>query len=461
MDKYTRLSEYLCLDSKLFSENGIHNGFIFSDSDYYVDPEKLSKCNIPEFENALNIIYDRINSVLTLLKNSEIEGDHDWNTAYNLFTFKEPKFVALGLGIGTIEGKGLSGEAARSCLRKMKKLVDKGYNNPEIIYAFGVFNDNVGMDKTSDLICNILEENILQYTNRILSDFGIECNDNYRLKNKFSKPKSVKVIFRDSKKQIPLALLPKEILSPIPRVLDKGDICFAIAENEYCKKYLSEILSVSISKFYDHLTKDELFEFCLKNNLIEAALEKMRNRDIADYDKSLEAKYEEMVNTYFVYGVDSVKSLTNKMSVYEISKSLLEHYKHIIENTYASSYNLTKAKEKDFQFLFLIILETVKKTLDISVNYEPKKSSGQVEFMVERGNDGCPIEFKLSSNDLVKGYEKQLVAYKKSGLHGKAFYVILQNNDYDLAKFYKNISIDSNREIIEIDCRRKEAPSKR
>ena len=250
-------------------------------------------------------------------------------------------------------------------------------------------------------------------------------------------------------------------MSPIPRVLDKSDICFAIAENEYCKKYLSEILSVSISKFYDQLTKDELFEFCLKNNLIEAALEKMRNRDIADYDKSLEAKYEEMVNTYFVYGVDRVKSLTNKMSVYEISKSLLEHYKHIIENTYASSYDLTKAKEKDFQFLFLIILETVKKTLDISVNYEPKKSSGQVEFMVERGNDGCPIEFKLSSNDLVKGYEKQLVAYKKSGLHGKAFYVILQNNDYDLAKFYKNISIDSNREIIEIDCRRKEAPSKR
>ena len=290
---------------------------------------------------------------------------------------------------------------------------------------------------------------------------GIKCDNIYRLSNKFSKPKYVNVIFRDSKKKIPLALLPKEILSPIPRVLDKSDICFAIAENEYCKKYLSEILTVSVSKFYDQLTKDELFEFCLNNNLIETALNKMKNRSIADYDKSLESKYEEMINTYFVYGIDKIKNLSNKMNVYEISKSLLVHYKHIIENTYASSYDLTKAKEKDFQFLFLIILETVKKTLDISVNYEPKKSSGHVEFVVERGNDGGPIEFKLSSNDLVKGYQKQLAAYKKSGLHSKAFYVILQNNDFDLTKFYNNISVDSNMEIMVIDCRKKEAPSKR
>lgn len=461
MSKYIRLSDYLSLDSKLLSAKGIHNGFILSDSDYYVDPEKLSICNIPEFENALEIIYERINSVLTLLKNSEIENDENWNAAYNLFTFKEPKFVALGLGIGTIEGKGLSGETAKSCLRKMKKLVDKGYNNPEIIYALGVFNDNVGVDKTSDLICNLLEEKILLFTNRILSECGINCDNIYRLSNKFSKPKIVKVIYRDSKNKIPLALLPKEILTPIPRVLGKSDICFAIAENEYCKKYLSEILSISVNKFYEQLTKDELFEFCLKNKLIETALEKMKNRNIADYDMSLESKYEEMVNTYFVYGVDKVKALTNKMSVYEISKSLLEHYKHIIENTYASSYDLTKAKEKDFQLLFLIILETIKKTLDISVNYEPKKSSGQVEFVIERGNDGGPIEFKLTSNDLVKGYQKQIVAYKKSGLHSKAFYVILQNNDYDLTKFYNSISIDSNIEIMVIDCRRKEAPSKR
>ena len=62
------MSDYLSLDSKLFSDNGIHNGFILSDSDYYVDPEKLSQCKIPEFENSLDIIYERMNSVLTLLK---------------------------------------------------------------------------------------------------------------------------------------------------------------------------------------------------------------------------------------------------------------------------------------------------------------------------------------------------------------------------------------------------------
>lgn len=460
MDKYTRLSEYLSLDSKLFSDNGIHNGFIFSDSEYYVDPEKLSKCKIPEFENSLDVIYGRMNSVLNLLKNSEIEDDDDWNTAYNLFTFEEPKFVALGLGVGTIEGKGLSGEAAKSCLRKMKKLVDKGYHNPEIIYAFGVFNDNVGMDKTSDLICNLLEEKILQYTYRMLSEFGVKCNNNYKLKNKFSEPKYVQVIYRDSKKEIPLALLPKEILSPIPRVVEKKDICIAINENEKCKQYLSGVLAVSVSKFYKQSTKDELFEFCLEHNLIESALQNMRNRDVAGYDESFESKYEEMVKMFF-YGTTEIETLTNNTEVEKITRVLLNHYKHIIENTYASRFDLTEVKEEGFQFLFMLILETVKRTLNISVNYEPKKSSGQVEFMVERGNDGVPIEFKLSSNKLVKGYEKQLVAYKKSGLHNKAFYVILQNNDYDLSKFYNKISIDPNREILEIDCRRKVAPSKR
>lgn len=194
--------------------------------------------------------------------------------------------------------------------------------------------------------------------------------------------------------------------------------------------------------------------------MIESALENMRNKDVSDYDQSFESKYEEMIKMCF-YGVTGLETLTNKTEIYEITKALLNHYKHIIENTYASSFDLTEVKEKGFQFLFMLILETVKHTLNISVNYEPKKSSGQVEFMVKRGNDGVPVEFKLSSNDLVKGYGKQLVAYQKSGLHSKAFYVILQNNDYDLSKFYNRVSIDSNREIMVIDCKRKEAPSKR
>lgn len=223
---------------------------------------------------------------------------------------------------------------------------------------------------------------------------------------------------------------------------------------------MSEFLTISINKFYKKATKDELFELCLEYNLIEQALKNMRNRNVSDYDESFESKYEEMLKMYF-YEIAEFEALTNKTEVYNITTTLLNHYKHIIENTYVTSFDLTEIIEKGFQVLFMLILETVKHTLDILVNYESKKSSDQVEFMVERGNDGVPIEFKLSLNRLVKGYEKQLEVYKRSGLHNKAFYVILQNNDYDLEKFYKSISIDSNMEIIVIDCRKKEAPSKR
>ena len=460
MGKYIKVNNFLGVDSKLLSNKGIHNGFLLSDSNFYVDPEKLDKCNVPEFKGCLNLIYTRIKQVLTLLKGSDEENDDNWNAAYRMFTFEEPKFVALGLGIGTIEGKGLSGETAKSCLRKIKKLVDKGYNDPEIIYALAIFNDNVGTDKTSDLLCNILEENILSYTSRVLKELDVECINTYNLSSKFSKSKQINVLFRDKDKKIPLALLPKEILSPIPRIVDKHDICFAINENEHCKKYLSEILSVSVSKFYEESSKNDLFEFCYKYNLLENALKSMKNRKVPDYDESFEANYDEFVREFWVYGSDKIEKLTNMSSVYEITKKFLEHFKHIVENTYANSFDMTKAQERHFQFIFMMILETVKHTLNISVNYESRKSTGQIEFMIERGCDAVPVEFKLSSNNLVKGYNKQLKAYKKAGLHNKAFYVILLNNNKSLESFYKNITMDKNIEIIVIDCHKKTAPSK-
>ena len=247
--KYIRINKFLNINSEELDKKGIHNGFLLSDSCFYVDPEKLLKCNIPEFKNFSKILQDRMKHVLSLLKNSKEKNDLCWKAAYKLFTFTEPKFVALGLGVGTIEGKGLSGKAADDCLKKMKILVDNGYDNSEIIYALSVFNDNIGTDKTSDLICNLLEENILLFTKRVLNELGVDCKEKYIL-YKDSKPIELEVMYRNREDCIPLALLPKEILSPIPRIVSIEDISLAIEKNDRCKRYLLSELDVRIKDFF-------------------------------------------------------------------------------------------------------------------------------------------------------------------------------------------------------------------
>lgn len=177
---FKRINDFLNVDEQILYNKGIHNGFILTDSNFYINPIKLENTNINEFITAKEKIRNRIENIFKLLKKSNNEGDNFGNAAVTLFTFDEPKFAALGLSIGSINGKGLTGETANRCLRTIKQIADSGYDNPEIIYAISVFNDNIRSDRVSDLLSNLLMKEILQYTQRMFDELGVTDMEEYQ-----------------------------------------------------------------------------------------------------------------------------------------------------------------------------------------------------------------------------------------------------------------------------------------
>ena len=94
--------------------------------------------------------------------------------------------------------------------------------------------------------------------------------------------------------------------------------------------------------------------------------------------------------------------------------------------------------------------------------YEVKTGNGQIEFVICNQDEKILMEFKLTTNDLVHGYDKQLPEYVKRHKATYSYYVIIDVVGKEkLDNFYKNKTKNhSNCSIYEIDATIKPSPSK-
>ena len=118
-------------------------------------------------------------------------------------------------------------------------------------------------------------------------------------------------------------------------------------------------------------------------------------------------------------------------------------------------------KEVTSHRLFIIVLEVAKQLKLYDYSFEPKVGNGQIEFVIYNMKEKILIEFKLSKNNLIHGYDKQLPIYIKRYESTYSFYVIVKiDNGNSIERFYKEKKTNiSNCSIIEIDGTIKKSPS--
>lgn len=101
-----------------------------------------------------------------------------WNLALKLFCFPEPNGVALGTSGLSINGNGLSGETAESALLKLKEMIDNDIEDPQIFGMLALIQKNIGVDRISDMISNIIYDDLLLYTENVMQNLNItSCID--------------------------------------------------------------------------------------------------------------------------------------------------------------------------------------------------------------------------------------------------------------------------------------------
>ncbi len=464
-----RASDYFEIEPEKFEELGVLDPFMNYDIPLFLNPKLLSACKLEEFKNSEKKIIDYYTTTINFLKKTN-KADMYWKAVKKFFNFPEPSGVGLGTSSDSVNGKGLTGIIAEKCLLTLKEIVDLEIYDPTMYRILFLVQDNVGVDRISDMICRIIYDDICLYTNNMIERLGIK---QYYIDNKTG----LKYLKRPNGNK--MLLLPSELLSEIPDVIDGYDICHICTYNQEIREFLCSYFEkalINISIIRDQ-TKDKMRECLLGNKTLIAELLKIgkeKNAESYDYTHdSMGIMYNyEIIREKLETNRDLFENTTkNSNNLNDFISKLLEVYKRCIEDLGLSEelyYIDPKTKRKKSRKedtshrLFILVLETAKLFNLFDYSFESKVGNGRIEFKITNLNEIILIEFKLNKNDLIHGYDNQLAEYIKRYQATSSFYVIIKiEENKKIEDFYqKRNQIIPNCEIIEINGLPKPSPSK-
>jgi len=423
-------SDQFNISNKTMQSLGVFDCILDLDTRFFIDPALLELCVEPEFVNARSKVEAYLSKIITLLHHSKNKKDMFWKAADKLLTFNEITGTCIGYSQSGTSGNAIGAELRYSILSTMKELIDEGENDPVLFELLGVFQERIGCDRISDLITFILHEDILNYTQRIVSQFKIS---NYVVKFNTT---SYSVCFNSYNNQ-PILLLPSAILSPLPIATSFEDIDFVCNENERVRD--------EINKYFDwnerkKIRKSDIMLYLkISKDFRKALIEAYKNAPKEKYDF-----FESNSGEYVWYA--AAKEYTEKYplslaylnsgniaSVEDITMKICSQFKTLIENNglnqllYDSANN--PKHESAAQLLFFGVADSYCKANDIDLSREINNGRGPVDFKLSNGaKDKILVEVKLTSNaQLEHGILTQLPIYMQQENTQRAIYLIIDN----------------------------------
>ena len=100
------------ISTENFSKTNALNIILDMDTQYFIDPQLVNSCKIPEFQRAETKISDFFAGIKSLILASKYKNDVFWKKASKMLTFKEYSNTCLGYSDNGTNGK-------RSAWRKL------------------------------------------------------------------------------------------------------------------------------------------------------------------------------------------------------------------------------------------------------------------------------------------------------------------------------------------------------
>jgi len=177
-----------------------------------------------------------------------------WLKAQRMLKFPEPKEFALGLSMGHPEGSGAGFRYAERMTDALSVLADHGVDKVEHIQTFSLFCKGLGVDRISDIFCNILKSRFIDYTAAVARRHGVPL-DSVLVKHKSWSRNSGR--WETGRAALPASpaftggvlLAPKRFMKDIPLVTPDGFWSWADAEaGAELREELNYVLNMSLNK---------------------------------------------------------------------------------------------------------------------------------------------------------------------------------------------------------------------
>ena len=453
------LSTFLGLDEELDSLD-VFDSVIDGDSNFFINIKKLKTATTPEFNNSYEKVNARFDEIVTLLDASDNIGDKCYREALKRMNFFEVNGINLGFSktkIGAAWGPGIK----KQVLTDAFHIVKKGSKKPELFQLIGLFEENIGPDRISDMISSIIYEDIRNYTRRINNDLDINSDTYSELT--FSNG----IILNPYKDNCEILYLPIELLHELPVAKDWSDVDDVIRKNEAIRREINNVIGERWGEYFKKQKKRYLYEqvflFPEKCGRVIDAYNSASETDYnifcdADYCYEYSEKGIKRFAQHYDFSYDKTDSFTIAYTVLNFFKEWVEYHKGWDVFQLLS----TQKKEKLVQRLIHLCAEPVCKSNNIDLSFEADEGRGQLDVKFSRGLDKTIVEVKMSSNNqYIHGYEKQIEEYAKAENTNQRIYLIVDDGHPEKMKKLRELyqkNVDNGKDcplLFEIDATKK------
>jgi hypothetical protein len=463
------LSEYLNIESKKISDEGIFDAVIGVDTKLFIDPSLLINIKIKEFNRSREKLVSYFSKIITLLKFGESKRTK--RTAIKMLTFPEPVGLSIGYGSDNDNGAGIGREKAEKIFTSALELYNLGITDPEIIEIIGIFEEGFGPDLISDMTINILEEDFCNYTQNFCKKLNIKSEYSYK---GYKLPKH-------PEKNEPLIFLPKQLLRDLPVAANWEEVFVVAQHNSQLREKVNSLLRGAFDNKIKPTKKDFRKVLWGNKKSLEEIIKIYKEYDADGYDFDVDPLglggwYKIGNDIYRAGSYSIIKKPDTKEDLILASKELVQRFKKSVEDNGANKIlygtrngGLKPYHEEVSQLIFYSLADSYCKDRNIILIRESDAGSGPVDFAIGSSYDAKILfELKKSSNDIVSGYVNQLDVYQKSENAFHAFYVVLRMTTKS-SKIDEILEIERVRnekgertpDIIIVDARLKESASKR
>ncbi|WP_371612607.1 hypothetical protein [Streptomyces clavifer] len=414
------------------AEDDWFDPLLLADTNLCVDPFLIYDDKSEFWALAHDDLIDFFVMVLSMVKRANgNEKSPSWAKAKSLLLFPEPDEFCLGVTEGSPKGSGSGKGLQGPMLASAKVAVRHEIESVEHIEELVLFQEGMGLDRISDMVCNVLKAYFITYTQRIAKRHSVEMVK-IRVRHSSWDEKSAR--WRDD-------------LVELPRNPYTGSAVLLTPA-----RFLREMLTIGADDFWDWAWRQEPealradFNFDLAWR-VPAAMKAQLARQNPDLVKEYMRDRESQEKTPYdiekdpllrtkTYELGSSLAKENPLSFtpsgpeefQRFIEALISAYSHGIEESDGWRLLWDKNKfrpESACQSLFRFAASHYCRANGIDMTSEANAGRGPVDFkFVQNWEARALIEMKLASNSgFWHGLTKQTVQYLKSEELKYAFFV--------------------------------------